>query len=131
MTIRAIAPSEFRDAAAAAKMSPAILSGGHLFLTGVTGVDAAGRMPDAEEEQFRNVFDKIGRVLAEAGADFSALVEMTSYHVGLREHFELFDAVRLDYVSAPYPAWTAVEAGGLRRVGAVVEVRAVAAAPSA
>ncbi|WP_275041520.1 hypothetical protein [Tateyamaria sp. ANG-S1] len=28
---------------------------------------------------------------------------------------------------APYPAWTAVEVAGLRRVGAVVEIRAIAA----
>ncbi len=52
---------------------------------------------------------------------------MTTYHVGLRAHFELFDKVRLDYLPAPYPAWTAVEVAGLRREGAVVEIRAIAA----
>ena len=40
MTIRAIVPPEFRAAAERAKMSPAIVSGGHVFLTGVTGSDA-------------------------------------------------------------------------------------------
>lgn len=126
MTIRAIMPPAFRAVAEQLKMSPAILSGGHLFFTGVTGGNADGSMPDDPETQFRNCFGKIGTVLREAGLGFDALVEMTSYHVGLRGHFELFDRVRLEHVHAPYPAWTAVEVAGLRREGAVVEIRLVA-----
>ncbi len=108
-------------------MSPAIVSGGHVFFTGVTGSDAEGRMPADPEAQFRAAFEKIGAVLREAGLGFGALVEMTSYHIGLRQHFALFDKVRLEFVEAPYPAWTAVEVAGLRREGAVVEIRVVAA----
>lgn len=52
---------------------------------------------------------------------------MTTYHVGLRDHFDRFCAVRADYVSEPFPAWTAVEVAGLRREGAAVEIRVVAA----
>ncbi|WP_332685390.1 Rid family hydrolase [Bosea sp. (in: a-proteobacteria)] len=84
-------------------------------------------MPEDAEAQFRNVFRKIGLLLAEAGLDFGSVVEMTSYHVGLREHFDLFDAVRLEHLGEPFPAWTAVEVAGLRREGAVVEVRIIAA----
>ncbi|WP_299476092.1 Rid family hydrolase [uncultured Roseibium sp.] len=51
---------------------------------------------------------------------------MTSYHVDLRAHFETFRAVRSEYVREPYPAWTAIEVAGLRREGAVVEIRVVA-----
>lgn len=127
MSKRAIVPSEFRAAAELLKMSPAIVSNGYVFLTGVTGGDADGIMPRDAETQIRTVFDKIGTVLKEAGLTFESVVEMTSYHVGLRDHFDLFDAVRLDHVSAPYPAWTAVEVAGLRREGAIVEVRVVAA----
>ncbi len=127
MPIRAVFPPAFRAAAARAKMSPAIVSGGHVFFTGVTGSDAEGRIPADPEAQFRAAFEKIGAVLREAGLGFGALVEMTSYHVGLRQHFALFDKVRLDYLYEPYPAWTAVEVAGLRREGAVVEIRVVAA----
>jgi len=126
MTKRAIIPPDFRAVAKQLKMSPAILSGNHLFLTGVTGSDAQGQMPDDPGTQMRQAFDKIGAVLREAGLTFGSLVEMTSYHIGLRNHFDQFDAIRLEYVSAPYPAWTAVEVAGLRRVGAIVEIRAVA-----
>ncbi|MEM7445197.1 MAG: RidA family protein [Pseudomonadota bacterium] len=126
MTPRAIIPAAFHDGAMQAKMSPGILSGGHLFLTGETGSKPDGTMPADPETQMRNAFEKIGAVLKEAGLDYPSMVEMTSYHVGLRDHFDLFDAVRLDYVTDPYPAWTAVEVAGLRREGAIVEIRAIA-----
>ncbi len=126
MTRRAIVPPALKEAAARARMSPAILSGNHLFLTGVTGGDAQGVMPAEPEAQMRNAFGKIGMVLREAGLTFEAIVEMTTYHVGLRDHFALFDAVRLDIFREPYPAWTAVEVAGLRREGALVEIRVIA-----
>ena len=126
MAKRAIVPPEFRAAADALKMSPAIVSGDLVFLTGVTGSDADGRMSSDPETQMRHAFEKIGVVLRTDGLTFRSIVEMTTYHVGLREHFDVFDRVRLDYLSEPYPAWTAVEVAGLRREGAIVEIRVVA-----
>lgn len=127
MTTRAIVPPEFRAAAEKAKMSPAVVSGNHVFLTGVTGSDSEGRVPADPEAQFRGAFEKIGLVLGAAGLTFRSIVEMTTVNVGLRGHFDLFDAIRLDYVEEPYPAWTAVEVAGLRREGAIVEIRVIAA----
>lgn len=131
MTRRVVMPPAFRAAAEQARMSPAVLSGQHLFLTGVTGGDGQGRMPADPEEQFRNAFAKIELVLSEAGLTCEAVVEMTSYHVGLRDHFDLFDKVRLACLGEPSPAWTAVEVAGLRREGALVEIRVIAAAGQA
>lgn len=105
------------------KMSPGLISSGHLFMTGFTGVDDEGRLPDDDESQIRNVFEKIESVLAEAGLDFGAVVEMTSYHIGLRDHLELFKRIRSEYVKEPYPAWTAIEVAGFVRVGAVIGLR--------
>ena len=126
MAERVIMPPEFRAAAVQSRMSPGILSGGHVFLTGVTGGDLDGRMPQDPEAQMRNVFRKIEIVLREAGLTFRSVVEMTSYHVGLRGHFDLFDSIRLEHFDEPYPAWTAVEVAGLRREGAIVEIRVIA-----
>ncbi len=126
MTKRALIPDAARPAAELLKMSPGILSGDHVFLTGVTGSTPTGDMSSDPETQFRNAFAKIGAVLAEADLTFDHIVEMTSYHVGLRDHFDLFDQIRLDHLSEPYPAWTAIEAGGLRRIGALVEIRIIA-----
>jgi len=126
MAKRAIVPPEFRAAAEQLKMSPGLVSGNLVFLTGVTGSDPDGQMPEDPEVQMRNAFDKIGCVLREAGLTFRSMVEMTSYHVGLRGHFDLFNSIRLEYVEEPYPAWTAIEAAGLRREGAIVEIRVIA-----
>ena len=123
---RVLIPPDFREAAEKLNMSPGIVSGDHIFLTGVTGSDPTGLMPAEPETQFRNIFQKIAGVLAVADLTLDAVVEMTSYHVGLREHFDLFDEVRLQFFKQPYPAWTAVEAAMLRREGAIVEVRTIA-----
>lgn len=127
MTRRVLVPEPMRQAAEALRLSPATVAGGLVFLTGVTGVDASGAMPQDPAAQFRNAFGKIGTVLAAGGLGFDSIVEMTSYHLRLRETFDLFAAVRADHVAPPWPAWTAVEVAGLRREGALVEIRVVAA----
>jgi enamine deaminase RidA (YjgF/YER057c/UK114 family) len=129
MAHRALFPGALREAADQLRLSPGILSGDHAFLTGVTGSLPDGTMPEDPDEQFRQAFCKIGAVLQEAGLGFDAIVEMTSYHVGLRHHFDRFCAIRAEFVVAPYPAWTAVEVAGLRREGAVVEIKVIAALP--
>jgi len=126
MPKRAIIPAGVATAAEALNMSPGIVSGDHLFLTGTTGSGPDGTMPADPVAQFEQAFAKIGMVLAEAGLGMDAIVEMTSYHVGLRDHFDDFDAARLAVFGPPYPAWTAVEVAGIRREGAVVEIRVVA-----
>ena len=110
------------------RMSPGHMSGDHLFLTGFTGANADGSLSADPETQMRNAFEKVGSVLIEAGLDFGSLVEMTTYHVGLKDHLELFKSVRADYVREPYPAWTAIEVAGFVREGAIVEIRAIARA---
>lgn len=125
----ALTPDGFGAAGKDLKMSAGIVSGGHVFLSGMTGARPDGSMPGDPAEQFHAAFDKIGAILSEAGLDHGAIVEMTSYHVGIADHFEVFNAVRAAYVAAPFPAWTAVEVAGLRRPGALVEIRVVAALP--
>jgi len=126
MTKKALFPPGSKDQAAQIKVSPGIVSGDHVFLTGVTGSRLDGSMPEGVEDQVRSAFEKIGSVLAEAGLSHDAIVEMTTYHVGIHDHFELFNEIRCEYVSDPFPAWTAVEVASLRRAGAVVEIRVVA-----
>ena len=126
MTKKALFPPGSKDQATQIKVSPGIVSGDHVFLTGVSGSLPDGSMPEGVEEQVRSAFEKIGSVLAEAGLSHDAIVEMTTYHVGIHEHFDLFNEVRCEYVSDPFPAWTAVEVAALRRTGTVVEIRVVA-----
>lgn len=126
MTKKALFPPGSEDQATQIKVSPGIVSGDHVFLTGVTGSHPDGSMPEGVEDQVRSAFDKIGSVLAEAGLSCDAIVEMTTYHVGIHDHFDLFNEIRCEYVSEPFPAWTAVEVASLRRPGAIFEIRVVA-----
>ncbi len=125
---RGVYPPGARQTADEIRVSPAVISNGLVFLTGMTGSAPDGAISDDPETQFRAAFDKIAATLKAAGSGWEAAVEMTSYHVGLEGHFDLFNSVRADYVHAPYPAWTAVEVAGLRRAGALVEIRVIAEA---
>ena len=68
-------------------------------------------------------------MLEAGGMDFGHVVEMTTYHVGLRDHLELFKSIRAEHVKEPYPAWTAIEVAGFVSEGTIVEIRVVARRP--
>lgn len=122
-------PPALAQAVAASGFSPAVRAGDILYLTGATGADPTGVMPEDAGTQTRNALSKVCTILEAAGADRDAVVEVTSYHVGLKHHFEAVDALMRDVLGTPLPAWTAVEVAGLRRHGAVVEFRIVAHIP--
>ena len=106
--------------------APGIRTGDLLIMSGQVGMDASGKCPDDVAEQFRLAFENIGEILAEAGGDLSNIVEMTSYHIGMREHLRDFISVKDELIRKPYPAWTAIGCTELAMPGAVVEIRAQA-----
>lgn len=110
-------------------MSPGLICNGFVFFTGFTGTESDGTLSSAPETQIRNAFAKVQAVLEAGGMGFGHIVEMTSYHVGLREHLDFFKSVRDEFVVEPYPAWTAIEVAGFVREGAIVEIRVIARAP--
>jgi hypothetical protein len=70
-------------------------------------------------------FEQVRAVLAEAGLDFSDVVELTTFHVGL-EHLRVFGAVKDRHLAAPYPAWTAIGVSALAFPGGLAEVKVTA-----
>ena len=86
-----------------------------------------GKVPDSAEEEFRNAWKGVGEVLKEAGLGFEDIVECTTYHVNMQEHIGAFMKVRDEFVSAPWPAWTAIGTTGLAIPGARVEIRVTCA----
>lgn len=121
-----IIPSELQDYYDGWRMSPGLECNGFLFFSGFTGSRSDGSLSSDPETQMRDAFEKVRMVLDEAGLTFDAIIEMTTYHIGLREHAELFKRVRADYVKEPYPAWTAIEVAAFIREGAIIEIRAIA-----
>ncbi len=112
-------------------MFPGVVSGGLMFLTGMTGVRPDGSVAEDPEEQIREAFANVASVLREAGLEPSHIVEMTTYHVGIRDHIDVFRSVRDEHIGEARPAWTAIEVSGFITAGAIVEIRAVADASSA
>ncbi len=104
----------------------AIREGDTLWCSGQLGVGADGKVPEDPKTQFRVAFEGLGRVLAEGGATFADVVELSTFHVGLREHLTVFAAVKDDFLAKPYPAWTAIGVTELALPGALVEIKAIA-----
>ncbi len=77
MTRRALVPKGAEGAVAAMKLSPGVVSNGHVFVTGMTGSVAGGSIPEDPATQFRSAFDKIAAVLAGAEMTFADIVDMT------------------------------------------------------
>ncbi len=107
-------------------MSPGLACNGFVFLTGVTGESPDGTLAKEPETQFRQAFAAVASILEAGGTDVGSIVEMTSYHVGLRGHIDVFRSVRDEFVREPYPAWTAIEVVGLISEDAIVELRVIA-----
>lgn len=106
--------------AAAARSADLLLCSGQLG----TGHD--GAVIEDPEAQFVAAFEHVGTVLAEAGLDFDDVLEITTFHVGLRDHLATFVSVKDRFMPAPYSAWTAIGVSQLALPGALVEIRATA-----
>jgi enamine deaminase RidA (YjgF/YER057c/UK114 family) len=109
--------------------SHVVAARGLLLLSGVTGTSAEGHISEQPATQFDQAFVHLRQYLESAGASLTDVIEMTSYHVDLRRHLDAFVAVKDRYITAPYPAWSAIGVSELITEGALVEIRAIATDP--
>jgi enamine deaminase RidA (YjgF/YER057c/UK114 family) len=106
--------------------SEATKSNGFLLCSGVIGTGEKGKLPEDIKEEFRNAWAGIGKLLAECNIGYDNIVEYTSYHVDLQANMADFMAVRDEFLSEPWPAWTAIGITELAVPGAHVEIRVTA-----
>ena len=126
MKKKPIIPPGSRDKYDKWHFSPAVESGGFLFVSGCTGTRPDGTISTDVREQFRQAFKTVETSLVAGGLTYSDVVEMTSYHVGLAEHFAEFMLVKDEFIEEPYPAWTAIGVSGLAADGALIEIKVTA-----
>jgi len=105
----------------------AVREGDRLYVTGHTGEESDGSFSADPEAQIRQTFSLITATLLKGGASWADVVELNSFHIGLRAQAELLIAVAGEFLSDPYPAWTAVGVTELFDEGAVVEISCIAA----
>ncbi len=102
-----------------------------IWVSGQVGIDRDTLRPAVGmEAQARLAFEGVRNVLEAAGAGLADIVELTTFHTGLRADMGEFTKVKDEYLPDRYPAWTAVGVTQLARPELLVEVRAVAMAGS-
>ena len=110
--------------------SPAVRAGNLLFISGMTAGDESGKIvgPGDIVAQTRYVFEKMGRLLAAAGAGFEHVVQTTEY-VTTTENYGKTAEVRRAVFNGRFPTATGVIVAGLLREGALIEISAIAVLP--
>lgn len=103
-----------------------------LFIAGQVSIDAGGTLVGEGDvaAQTRQIFRNIGAILESVAADFSNVLEFTTYVVG-RDAIQPFIKTRSAlfatlYPQRDYPPNTLLVVGGLVREDYLVEIKAVA-----
>ena len=118
------------------KFAAARRAGNVLYVSGVIAGPEKGEGRDVEafKTQLRRAFGDLKATLAAAGADFSKVVMINSFHVWTGGNFEgdqsvqlsAFIAVKDEFMPPPHPAWTAIGTTGLAIPAGVVEIQVIA-----
>lgn len=109
--------------------APAVRAGDTIYLSGIVAGLAGNQSetnPADVEAAFDRAFESIGVILTAAGADWSHVVEMTTFHTELIPQIGPFTASKDKYLKAPYPAWTAIDVDRLYPERGLVEIKIIA-----
>jgi enamine deaminase RidA (YjgF/YER057c/UK114 family) len=108
--------------------SAGVRAGNLLFISGMTAANEHGELVGEGDivRQTEYIFEKMGHVLAAAGASFDNVVETTEYFLTLDGYARTAGVRRRVFGDAPYPAATGVLVAGLIRPGALIEIKAIA-----
>ena len=88
-----------------------------------------GKIPEKAEDEFRAAWQGIQHTLKAAGAELTDILDFTSYHIGMKDHIRAFVSVKDEFLSDPYPAWSAIGTTELAMPNARVEIRVTARQP--
>jgi enamine deaminase RidA (YjgF/YER057c/UK114 family) len=106
--------------------SQAVRAGELVFTAGQGGFGPDGELtPGGFAAQLRQAFANLEAALAAHGAGLESITKLNVY-LGDRADYDDFKAIRAELFAAPYPASTALMAGGFLVDGMLVEIDAVA-----
>ncbi|MBL8587973.1 MAG: RidA family protein [Methylobacteriaceae bacterium] len=109
--------------------APAVRVGDLVYVVG-----QVGRSDDLEviadpATQFARAWENVRIVLEAAGCSFADMIDVTTYHVDMARHMDVFRAVKNRLVPREGYAWTRIGVSELAHPGLLVEIKCVAAAP--
>lgn len=109
--------------------SAAVRAGELLFVSGQVGNLADGSPEPDFTKQVELAFENLKTVLADAGATFDDIVDVTTFHTDPEAQFPTVMAAKAKaFDAAPYPNWTAVGVNWL--AGFDFEIKVVARVPA-
>jgi len=106
------------------KWSHGILLGGTLYISGMGGEDANGKIPDEFEAEVKQSLDNIGAVLKTAGMSPADVVSVQVYLTD-KDTFQRMNSVYRSYFQDPRPTRTTIVVAGLVGPGRI-EITATA-----
>ena len=105
--------------------SDAVIAGDLVILSGVIAAPQEGE--EGMEPAFTRAFDQIGVTLERAGVGWGDVVELETFHNGpMGPQLDAFVPVKNRYITAPFPAWTAVGVTELYEPTALMEIKITA-----
>jgi len=105
--------------------SDAVIVGDLVILAGVVAVPEEG--DEGMGPAFTRAFDQIGNTLTRAGVSWDDVVEFETFHNGpMGPQLDELVPVKNRYITAPFPAWTAVGVTELYEPTALVEIKVTA-----
>jgi len=109
-------------------MVKAIITADTIYLSGIVVGLAPGKTDLGEA--YDGIYERIGSILKRAGASWDDVVDMTSFHTDVEGQIEQMVTVHKTYVTAPFPAWTAI---GVAKIlgGGITEIKITARRPAA
>src|SRR5690606_8962911 len=103
-----IIPASMANIVERAGYVPAVKVGSTLYCAGQIGRTPELEVIDDPEQQFIACWENLRTVLAEAGCTFDDVVEMTTFHVAMSEHMDIFREVKDRLFPRGSCAWTAI-----------------------
>ena len=107
------------------RFSQAVRVADTIWVSGQVGMDKDGRIPASLKEQADLAFQNLTNVLAAADSSLADIVELTTYHIDMQTIRD-FARVKNRYLTADFPAWTAVGVTALLYPELLLEIKAVA-----
>lgn len=105
--------------------SQGVRVGDTLWMAGQIGIGPDGQTGETLEEQTRFAFQNMARVLEEAGGSLADVVELVTYHTSMA-HLQTVAAVKAEFFTENFPAWTVVGVTALALPDLMIEVKGTA-----
>lgn len=121
-----IIPDEMQLLSERAGYVPAVKAGKTLYCAGQVGRTPQLVVIEDPEQQFLAAWENLRLVLAAGGCGFEDVVDLTTYHVDLQRHMQVFRRVKDQVFPRSSCAWTCLGVAELAHPGLLVEIKCVA-----